>query len=136
MLDDDLRLAELARRFFREVWNERNEESLRELLSPNFTIYGLTDEPLDLQGFVHAWREFHETLRDMHFEIEDMVLASPKAAVRLSISGIHVGAGFGIPPTGKHIQFGAQVMGSWDGVRVTEAWNIVDMAAAFRQLTG
>ena len=122
-------------RYFREVWNERREDSLFELLSPDFLIHGLTDQPLDLQGYVYAWNGFQDTLSNLNVQVDDIVEQPDKVAVRVTISGDHVGEGFGIPPTGKRISFGAQIISTWDGKCFTEAWNVIDMAAALRQLT-
>jgi len=127
-------MVEAVHRYFERAWNRASEEALRESLHKDFVIHGLADESLGLEEFVLAWQSFQSTLQGLRVDVRDTVVREDSVGVRVIISGTHVGDGFGIPPTGRFVTFGAQITARWDGRQFTEAWNIVDMAGALRQL--
>ena len=126
--------ARLTLRWYHEVWNEKREATIDELFDPEVRAYGVTDEPLDYEGFKAAWRGLLETIEGFTIVIEDMVAQGDVVAVRLWLSGVHVGPGFGVAASGKTLRFAAQVFTRWKDGKIVEGWNVIDMAAAYRQI--
>lgn len=50
------------------------------------------------------------------------------------ISGTSTGSFFGMPPTGKTVEFGYVDIFRIDGGRITETWHIEDIAGLMRQV--
>ncbi len=124
----------LMRRWFKEVWEDRNEATIDELLDPEVKAYGLGDEPLDLEGFREAWRSLHETFDDFKVEIDSFIAKGEMTALRLTASGIHVGDGLGFPATGKPVSFQVQTVGEWRDGKLINGWNCLDFGPLYRQL--
>ena len=124
----------LCYRWYHEVWNERREATIDELFSRNVLVYGVTDETLGFDGFKAAWRGVLETVGDLQLSIEQTVAEGDVVAVRLTIGGIHVGPGFGVAASGRPLAFSATVFTTWKDGQIVEGWNLLDMAAAYRQI--
>lgn len=122
------------RRWFQEVWNERREETMDELCSRDVIIHGLGDIPCGIEGFRQGWRSTLATFDDFRIDVEDMVASGDRVCSRLTLSGVHVGPGLGVMPSGRRISFATQTFGQWRDGQIAVAWNVFDMAAAYRQI--
>jgi steroid delta-isomerase-like uncharacterized protein len=117
------------KRWYREVWNERKIETIRELLSPEFVGHYEHEE---IKG-INNWKErFFDTLveaiPDFHVEIDDMLAHGDQVVARWKVRGVFKGKLFGMPPTGETIEF---VGSSWTRVvdgKLIENWNYWNMS--------
>jgi len=127
----------LARRWFKEVWNEGKLETIDELLSPNAPLYGLGESDADVRGpagfkpFVHNLRS---AFPDIRITIEDMIAEGDKVSLRLDIRGTHKGEGLDVPPTGKAIRVAAIVTAEIKDGKIVAGWNSWDQLGLLRQL--
>jgi len=88
----------LARRYFEEVWNQGKVDVLEELLAPDYVnhtpSFGTPPPgPTGLKPIVLAMRR---AFPDLHFTIEDVVVAPDAVAIRTTMTGTHKGDLFGI----------------------------------------
>jgi steroid delta-isomerase-like uncharacterized protein len=126
--------SELVRRWFEEVWNQKCEETLNELLAQDVKAYGIGDLPVDREGFRKGWRDFVETFPDVRVSVDDVVAEGDKTAVRITVTGTHLGPGLGVAPSGKLLTFQAHTMCQWKDGQIVEGWNVIDMVSAYRQI--
>src|SRR4051812_34917313 len=92
-------------RFNKEVIEEGNLESFKELMDDNFVNHsapaGMDNGP---QGMIHT---FNNVLRvafpDLKVIIYDQVAEGDKVTTRKAITGTHTGPLMGIPPTDKKV---------------------------------
>lgn len=115
------------RRWFQEVWNDRREEAIDEMFHPEVKAHGLGDLPIDLADFKAVWRDFHDTFGDLHCEVDDAFGCGDRTACRFTATGIHRG-------TGTPISFEGQTITRWQDGTIVEGWNVIDMAAVYRQI--
>ena len=94
---------ELARRFFREVWNEGNEAAIDAFIvedargnDPDFGV--------GREAFRKQWREWHTGFPDVNFEVVDVMAEGNKVLTRWTLTGTHTGEFNGIAPTGRSIR--------------------------------
>jgi predicted ester cyclase len=124
----------LLRRWFTEVWNERRDATIDELMSPDAAIQGLAPAAIRGDGFREVRREFLRGFPDLHIEVDDVVAQLDMAAVRFSCTGTHTGVFQGIPPTNAKVSFKGTVFARVESGRVVEAWNLVDQLTLLTQL--
>jgi steroid delta-isomerase-like uncharacterized protein len=89
----------VARRWFEEVWNERRDDAIDELMAPEARGHV---EGQELQGpadFRKMQAMFLSALPDVRIEIEDVLAEGERAAVRWRAVGTHGGDGFGFRAT-------------------------------------
>lgn len=114
---------ELGRRWFEEVWNQRIDPLIDQLMAPD--AYGHVEggEYQGPGGFREMQRIFLNALPDVHIEIEDILAAGDRAAVRWHARGTHSGEGFGFARSDRKIDVrGTTWLRVSDG-KIVEGWD-------------
>lgn len=118
-------------------FNAGDIDGLIALAAPDL-ISHLAELPEPQQGR-EAWRQGVEMMRSafpgLHADIEDIVAADDKVAVRLRFRGTHRGEFLGIPATGRAIEYVSHEFYRFAGGLIAEEWLCSDMASLLGQLT-
>jgi predicted ester cyclase len=125
----------IVRRLF-EVWNSGKLDAIEELYAPDYVADYRPYAPLirghaGIKGMVQ--RAF-AAFPDYHEELEQLVAEGEMVAVRLTITGTHLGWWGVVAPTGKKVRFEEILILRIVGGKVVEQRGIVDNLAALRQL--
>jgi steroid delta-isomerase-like uncharacterized protein len=108
---DDIR--RLAAQYI-DSMNEGDVDKTMDVFAESFIDHQVAPGGASLGNTKEDVRRAHEMLKDsfpdVRFTLEDLLIEGDSVVMRVSGEGTHQGAFFGIPPTGKHIQ--------WTGVRV------------------
>ena len=94
----------------------------------------LGPEKLGPDGFVEYMRLIHAALSGYTCTILEIVEQSDRAAVRLRFAGIHQGAFFGVPATGREIVWSGAAFFTIGGGVITSLWVLGDLDAVKHQL--
>jgi steroid delta-isomerase-like uncharacterized protein len=127
----------LTRRWFDEVWNQKNTETIRELLAPNCIAHGTSETGGDLhgpEGFLELHARLVNAFPDMHIEIQDLFGVGDKIAVRWTAAMHHRGNGLGIAASGAEIKIHGMGLARFADGKVTETWDSWDKLAMFQQI--
>ena len=126
---------ELLRAAF-EAFNSGDADKCMAFTVPHL-IMNLAELPEPRHG-QHVWREGFEMMRrafpDLRAEIEDIVAADDRVALRLRFRGTHSGEFLGIPATGRPIEYVSHEFYRVADGLIAEEWICSDMATLFRQL--
>jgi steroid delta-isomerase-like uncharacterized protein len=132
------RLQTQVRRFYDELWNQWRFELADELVAPELEFRGsLGTELRGPEGFLKYARGIRAAFPDFHNDVRELIVDERQsaAAARLSYSGRHEGALFGVPPTGRRITYaGAAFFRFDDRARMVRGWVLGDLAHLFGQL--
>lgn len=96
----------LARRWFEQMWNERQEALIDELMSKDcvgHTEGGPVTGPQSWKEQV--FRPFLAALPDLQLRVEGTVSEGDQVVVRWVATGTHSGDGFGFPPCQRRVRF-------------------------------
>lgn len=127
--------AVLARRWFEEVWNDRREEAVDELMAPDAVGHMEGGDVAGPNGFREVRAVFLAALPDMHITVEDVIAEGSQAVVRWRVRGTHAGELLGIAPTHAQVDFRGM---SWITVRDGklhegwDAWNLGGLLESLR----
>ena len=119
-----------------EALNAGHTDRLLSVMAPDFVMH-LAEfaEPLGRE----AWQEGFELVRrafpDLEAQVDDLVAADDKVALRLTLGGTHQGEFQGIPATGRTIRYVSHEFYRVRDGLFAEEWICSDMASLFRQLT-
>jgi steroid delta-isomerase-like uncharacterized protein len=91
---------QLVQRFLADVWHAGNLELAHDLIHPD---YGISDDLRGPTGVIENIRIYRSAFPDLQWHIEQIVAEDDWVAVRLILTGTHLGEFRGIPPTGKSI---------------------------------
>lgn len=125
----------LVRRMFKEVWNEKREETIQEIMSPDFVSHY---EHETIRG-IENWREklyriLIKAIPDIQFEIEDILACEDQVATRWNAQGTHNGELLGVSPSGKTIKFSGMAWSLIVDDKLVSNWNNWSMSYLVKQL--
>jgi steroid delta-isomerase-like uncharacterized protein len=127
--------ALLARRWFDEVWNLKNDATVTELLDPNIVGYMEGVDVRSPEDFLKARAGLLDGFPDLQVTIDDVVSEDDKVVVRWSASGTHKGAGLGIPPSKRRVSFRGMSWIVFANGRIVKGWDSWNLGQLFAQLT-
>jgi predicted ester cyclase len=126
---------QVARLWFKEVWDEGREEAIDRLMAPDAVAYGLGAGPLKgPEQFKPLFRMFREALGDLQIQVERTVVQDDLVAAHCHVVGRHTGSGFGGAATWRPIEFwGMAIVRVRDG-QIVEGWNSFDFLTMYQQM--
>ena len=125
---------ELARRYYEEVLNNRQDHLLEGLFSEEFVIHPPDGSSLPLGAFKASLQRIRAVFRDYRVTVEDQVAESDRVATRWTASGRHEGAFLGIAPTGREVTVSGIHIDRFAEGKIVERWEQIDMAGLLQQL--
>lgn len=126
----------IVRRFYEEFWNKRNFEAIHDLMKEDVIFRGSLGADMNGHTGVMRYAEivFH-AFPDFTITLEEMISENSKLAACLSYSGTHEGEIFGIPSTGKQINYvGTGIFIFADGL-ISHCWVLGDRLEMLRQMS-
>ena len=127
--------AEFIHRWFEEVWNNKREEVVDEMLAEDGIGYGLGAENIvGPENFKVFHRAFVSAYPDIKVTVEDTVVEGDKIAARCRVTGTHCGDGIGVTPCNNVVDFtGMLIVRVKDG-KIVEAWNEFNFMEMYKQI--
>ena len=127
--------SDLARKWFDEVWNQRRDATVLEMLHPNIVGY-MEGQEIHAPGeFLRARAALLNGLPDLRVTVEAVVSEGDDVVVRWSATGTHGGAGLGIPPSSRDVSFRGMSWLVFSGGRIVKGWDSWNQGLLFQQLT-
>ena len=127
----------LIERFYNELWNRFDKSLFPEILAEDLEFRGSLGR--EIRGHVE-FAEYVDFIQrafpDFHNRIEDIVSEGDQSFVRLSYTGTHEGAIFGVPATGRRIHYAGAALFRFSGSKVASVWVLGDIHGLLRQLAG
>jgi len=128
----------LTERWFEEVWNKGRAEAIREMVTEDLFVHGLSDAKGEAIKGVKEFDRFHSqfvnAFPNIQVKVEDLIAEGDKVAARCTVSAKHTGDALGFAPTHADVDFtGIAIVRIKDG-KIVEAWNNFDFMKMNRQL--
>jgi predicted ester cyclase len=115
--------AAIVRRFIDEFWNADNPVVADELIHSDYTLEGIGRGPGAVKRNAAAYRT---AFPDLAWTIEQMVSEGDWVAVRLTLTGTHLGPLGAIPPSGRRVAM--KEMAFWQVIdgQLRVIWSVGD----------
>jgi len=126
--------ADLARRFFEEMCNERKLGIASEILTADHQYHDPNSPPAVGPQAMADTVAVYQNGVDGHWDIQQVVESGDYVAVRWIGSGTHVGEVNGIPPTGRKVSVDAQTILRIEGGKIAENWTVWDTLTFLKQI--
>lgn len=126
--------ATLARRWFEEVWNDRRDEAIEELMAPDAVGHMEGGDICGPQEFREVRALFLAGLPDMYITVEDVLSDGNQAVVRWRVRATHTGELLGVAATHSNVDFLGM---SWITVRdgkLAEGWDAWNLGGLLESL--
>ena len=122
----------VVRRFAQECWDRGRLDVADELVAQDVSRNG---QPIGREGLIAIIATVRSALPDFHTDIEDMLAEHDKVAWRYSSGGSHTGTPlFGIPITGRDINWTGTAILRIEAGKIQEIWDNVDLLAIHTKL--
>jgi predicted ester cyclase len=131
--DEQRRLID---RFYSDMWNRFDKSIFGEILDPRIHFRGsLGQTKVGFDEFGEYVDYIQAFASDFHNEVLSTISEANLTFARLSYTGTHQGAVFGLAPTGKRFEYsGAAVFTFTDGL-ISDVWVLGDIYGLTQQLT-
>jgi len=126
--------AALARRWFEEVWNQRKDETVRELMAEMCDGHMEGGDVRSPEEFLAARKALLEAFPDIRVKVEDVVAEGDKVVVRWSAVGTHAGDGLGFRASGRKASFRGMSWIRFANGQVVEGWDSWNMGRLLEEL--
>ncbi|MEP7293961.1 MAG: ester cyclase [Chloroflexota bacterium] len=131
--DEDFRYW---KRWFDELWNNKNYDIVYEYVDPGFTAHGAGGQDIKMgpegpRDMVKAW---HAAMPDGRMTIDDVVTEGELSMIRMTWEATHTGTFGNIPPSGKRIKVTSTGIDRVVNGKITEGWGELDMLGMFQQM--
>jgi steroid delta-isomerase-like uncharacterized protein len=125
----------LVRRFYDEVFNNKNMAGVDAFVAPNVIDHSLPPgAPGEIEGVRQTITMFLTAFPDLYLALEDIIAEGDKVVVRWTMRGTHQGASLGMPPTGKQFTLPGISLVRLDGGMAAETWVSFDQLVMLQQL--
>jgi predicted ester cyclase len=124
----------LMTRLVDEIWNEGRYEAADDLFDPMALAPYAPQLARGPEGGRVAPMMFREAFPDLHATIEDMRAEGDLVATRVHLTGTHGGEVFGIPGTGRHVDFPQMTLARVVDGRIAVTWYETDLMTIMDQL--
>ncbi len=124
------------RRFYDEVVNAHNLDSVDDFLSSDFAEREVLPPgiPEGREGVKVFFSMMFEGFPDLRFEVSELLAEGDTAVSRVLVTGTHKGTFMDIPATGKRIEAVSIDIVRFEGDKAVEHWGVTDMMAVMQQI--
>lgn len=124
---------DIVRRYL-EAFNERDKETLSELLADDVVEHGIHEELHGVDEIVDFLDRHYDVFPDYSGATEAMIAEDDLVTVRYSASGTHEGEYLNVEPTGNEVEWTGIVIYEVEDEMITEAWLEEDRLGLLEQL--
>lgn len=120
-------------------WNEVNKDNFEqlfdELWAKDCNQYMNSDpEPIDYDHFKLMIKNLYTEYPVIKHEVHDIIARENKVIVRVSANVIHDTDSFGVPATGKELQWSAIAIFEISEGKIQTRWEVADLLSMYEQL--
>lgn len=127
----------LVRRFWRQVFDERDLAAAPALLAPDVAWRGsLGTEAHGLDGFLAYARAAQEAMPDLTVALDELTVAGPQVWTRLTFRATHARELLGVLGSGRQVSYVGQAVHDVRDGRLSRVWVVGDTLDLYRQLIG
>jgi steroid delta-isomerase-like uncharacterized protein len=126
--------AELSRRWFEEVWNQRRSATIDELLTAESVGHMDTGDLRGIDAFKRFQADILSTFPDLRLSVESIVADGDDVVIRWQASGCHSGDGLGVKATQQQVSFRGITWHHYRDGKLIEGWNFWNHLAMVQQL--
>lgn len=122
-------------RRYQECYNSNNLDGLDEVMAFDVLMPKIMPNmPSGLEGAKAVHQKTLIGMPDFHTEIQDLIAEGDKAVARVIMTGTHTGDFYGIPATGKRVEFTGMFIARIADGKIVEHWGEEDSYGLLLQL--
>lgn len=124
----------LAIRWFEEVWNERRDETVHEIMHPESVGHMEGGEAHGPSDFLAARASLLDAFPDLRVSVDDTAADGEHVVVRWSARATHSGSGLGVAATSRSVAFRGMTWLTFRDNKVVEGWDAWNLGGLLESL--
>ena len=124
----------IAVRWMEEIWNQRREEVVDELMDPDAVGHMEGGDASGPAAFKVVHTAFLTALPDLRIFVEDSVAEGDSVVLRWRVTGTHQGRGLGVAPTGRQVAIRGMSWFRLANGKLVEGWDTWNHGGMMQQL--
>jgi steroid delta-isomerase-like uncharacterized protein len=124
----------LARRFFEELCNGRDDSVAAEIIAADYVAHGPQAPPAEGPEGVKARISVYQDALDGYWDVQDIHSAGDRVVVRWIGRGTHTGELMGVPATGATVAVDAITILRIASDKIAEEWTVWDALGLLQQV--
>jgi steroid delta-isomerase-like uncharacterized protein len=136
----DVQNRRVVRRFYEELWNNRQVNVADEIIASDCITHQLRSGA-EVGGVLrgpeavkHHVAEWLNGFPDLRFTVEQMIAEGDTVVTRSVMEGTHQGCWLGVAPTGKRVSIRMMVIQRLADGKIAEDWVLVESLGFLQQL--
>jgi steroid delta-isomerase-like uncharacterized protein len=128
---------QLMQRWFHEVWNEGQIQTIYDLIAPDGVARGQKGGESEIRGpeeFAKFVREIRGAFPDIKIQIEDIFGVEDKVIIRWVADMTHTGDALGLAATGKPVRSRGMSIARIANGKIVEGWDNWDQLGMLQQI--
>ncbi len=122
-------------KWLQEVNEENFEQMLSELWAADARQYfNSSSDPVDYEAFIQMIDHLYQQYPVIEHEVHDMIADDDKVIARFSAHVTHDVESFGIPATGRELEWSAIAIFQLSGGKIVARWEVTDLLGMYEQL--
>ncbi len=118
-----------------DEWNKGNLDAVYALYSEDYVDHNAPPGvPQGMEGLRIGLGAFHNAFPDLQITLEHLIAEGDKVVDHGVSRGTHKGDLFGIPPTGKRVEFTFTDIHRVANGKLVEAWHLEDLVSVMQQI--
>jgi steroid delta-isomerase-like uncharacterized protein len=129
--------VELIERFYTHLWNRFDKALIPVMLTEDLEFRGSLGHAARGHGQFAAYLDFIQAaFPDFTNTIEEVVSEGERSFTRLTYRGTHSGELFGVPATGRRVEYAGAARFRFRDGRIAAVWVLGDVFGLLQQLHG
>jgi steroid delta-isomerase-like uncharacterized protein len=126
--------ADLARRWYNEVWRPGGDATVQELMAPAIDGHMEGADVPTRDAFLAERQRLLEVFPDLRITADDVIAEGARVAVRWHVEATHRGKGLGFPATNLPVSFRGMTWLEFEGGRIVRGWDSWNLGALLQKL--
>ena len=123
-----------ALRWMRDVWNDRRDATIEELLTPDAVGHMEGVQTHGPEGFRAARASLLQAFPDMRLTVIAAVAEGDAVVVRWNVEATHLGDAFGLTASKQRVNFRGMTWLRFENGRIVEGWDSWNQGGLLEQL--
>jgi steroid delta-isomerase-like uncharacterized protein len=122
-------------RWFREVSRSNFESLYEELFAPDCKQYMPPNaEPISFEHYKPMAQQIYDAFPEITHTVDEIVAEGDKVVAKILVHTVHKGEFFGIPATGKDLEWASIAIFQLSEGKIKARWEIADVLGIMQQL--
>ena len=134
-MQKDYKIKEIIHEAFQALNNKDDRTSYLDIHDDSLIKHGIPDKYSNYkEGMTKYYKDVWKAFPDCIFNFDNIIVEGNEAACMFSMIGTQKEEFMGIPPSNKLVRISGTIILHFEGTKITERWEVIDLPSIIKQL--